>query len=379
MDSPADNMSGVKSVPRKRVWLLHPASLTFLFLVAMVAWVMANEGGNPMALVRPGTMYLEGNPQGTPGYDGQFVYYIARDPNPETVKQFLDVPAYRYQRILLPLLARFVVLGQASAIPWSLAILGILFQTAGTWALAALLDGWGVNRWYSLAYGLFAGFTLAVRLDLPESLAYGLVVMGFLAIQCQRNALSWLCFGLALFAKEVTIFFVVAALLSAFLNRRWKEVAGLGLVAFLPYMLFQIWLWHAFGQPGLGSGGAMATPFEVIPFMGLMRIGYYNPVYLLAMLVVFGPSIVLPSLWGLWVGIKRWLSGDSSIVVLALILNALVMPFLPFSTYRETGGTLRFACGLILSVLIYSSRYRIRKVLNYSQLWSVLNAFLFKS
>jgi hypothetical protein len=332
-----------------------------------------------MALVRPGTMYLERDPQGTQGYDGQFVYYIARDPNPETVKQLLDVPAYRYQRILLPLLARIVVLGQDSAIPWSLAVLGILFQTAGTLALAALLDGWGINRWYSLAYGLFAGFTLAVRLDLPEPLAYGLVASGFLAIQRQRNALAWLCFGLALFAKEVVVFFVAAALLSALLNRRWADAAGLSLVAILPYLLFQTWLWKAFGQPGLGSGGAMATAFEAIPFMGLLRIGYYSPIYLAAMLTVFGPSIVLPTLWGLWVGVRRWLSGDTHIVVLALVLNALVMPFLPFSTYRETGGTLRFACGLILSVIIYSSRYRMRKVLNYSQLWSVLNAFLLKS
>jgi hypothetical protein len=372
-------MSGFKSVIRRRIWYLHPASLTFLVLVAMVAWVIANEGGDPMALVRPGTMYMEGDPQGTQGYDGQFGYYIARDPNPETARQFLDVPAYRYQRILLPLLARFVVFGQGAAIPWSLAVLGIFFQTAGTWALAALLDGWGISRWYSLAYGLFAGFTLAVRLDLPEPLAYGLVAGGFLAIQRQRNVLAWLCFGLALFAKEVTIFFVAAALLSALFNRRWADVVGLSLVAMLPYMLFQIWLWKVFGQPGLGSGGAMATPFEIIPFMGLIRIGFYSPIYLVAMLVVFGPSIVLPALWGMWVGIKKWLSGDMNIVVLALVFNALIMPFLPFSTYRETGGILRFACGLILSVLIFSSRYQMRKVLNYSQLWLVLNAFLLKS
>jgi len=372
-------MSGIKPITRKQIWFFHPASLTFLVLAIMVVWVVASQGGDPMALVRPGTMYLEGDPQGTQGYDGQFVYYIARDPNPETVERLLDVPAYRYQRILLPLLARFMVLGQDSAIPWSLAVLGIAFQTAGTWALAALLDGWGINRWYSLAYGLFAGFTLAVRLDLPEPLAYGLVAGGFLALQRKSNAWAWLCFGLALFAKEVTVFFVAAALLSALLGRRWAEVTGLSLIAILPYMLFQIWLWSTFGQPGLGSGGAMATPFEVIPFMGLMRIGYYSPIYLVAMLVVFGPSVMLPTLWGLWVAIRRWLAGDTNIAVLALILNALVMLFLPFSTYRETGGTLRFACGLILSVIIYSSRYRMMKVLNYSQLWSVLNAFLLKS
>jgi hypothetical protein len=369
----------VKSLTHQPLWFVHPASLTFAVLLVMVLWVIGAEGGDPMALVRPGTMYLEGNPQGTQGYDGQFVYYIARDPNPENVKLFLDVPAYRYQRILLPILARSVVLGRASAIPWSLAVLGIFFQTAGTWALATLLEGWGVSRWYALAYGLFAGLTLAVRLDLPEPLAYGLVAGGFLAIQRQRHLLAWLCFGLALFAKEVTLIFLVAALISALLNRRWIDVAGLGLVAILPYGLFQLWLWRVFGQAGIGSGGAMATSFEVIPFMGLLRIGLYSPAYLAAMLAVFGPAIVLPSLWGLWAGIKKLYSGDMGIVVLALILNAMVMLFLPFSTYRETGGSLRMACGLVLSILIFSSRYRLRKVLNYSLFWLVLNAFLLKS
>jgi hypothetical protein len=54
------------------------------------------------------------------------------------------------------------------------------------------------------------------------------------------------------------------------------------------------------------------------------------------------------------------------------------MAFLPFSTYRETGGLLRFACGLVLAMVLFAARFRLRKVLNYSLAWMVLNAFLFK-
>ena len=263
--------------------------------------------------------------------------------------------------------------------PWALAALGVLIQAAGTWVVAELLAGWRVNRWYALGYGLFAGFTLSVVLDLPEPLAYGLVAGAFLAMERRKNGLAWLLFGLALFAKEVTMLFVVAAIASAVLNRRWSDVAGLSLFAVLPYGLFQYWLMRVFGQPGLGSGGAMATPFEVIPFMGLWRIGFYSLPYLAAMLVVFGPAIILPTLWGLGAGIKKWLYKDREIVVIALVLNALIMLFLPFSTYRETGGLLRFACGLVLALLMFSSRYRFWKVLNYSQFWLFLNVFLLKS
>ena len=123
----------------------------------------------------------------------------------------------------------------------------------------------------------------------------------------------------------------------------------------------------------------MATSFELIPFMGLLRIGYYSPEYLLAMLVVFGPAVVLPTLWGLWAAVKRGFSNNINVVVLALLLNTLAVIFLPFSTFRETGGLLRFTSGLVLAVLLFSGQYHLRRVLNLSVFWLVLNVFLLKS
>jgi hypothetical protein len=57
----------------------------------------------------------------------------------------------------------------------------------------------------------------------------------------------------------------------------------------------------------------------------------------------------------------------------------MMIAFLPYSTARETGGLLRFACGLVLAVLLFAARYRQRRALNYSFLWIVLNVFLLKS
>jgi hypothetical protein len=358
--------------------VICPALLTALLvtlLVTLIIW----DSHDPLALARLGTFYSEGDVQGSEGYDGQFVYYIARDFFPEIVAPFLDVPAYRFQRILYPLLARFFAFGDLARVPWTLPILAILAHTIGTWAVAVMLSGWGVNPWYALTYGLWVGFTLAIRLDLPEPLAYALVSVGLMTSMRRKSVLSWILFGLALFAKEVTILFVAAAGLSALINRRWKEILGLTIFAILPFAVFQVWLWQIFGDPGIGSGGAMATAFEFIPFMGFLRIGFDSIVYLSAMFVVFGPVILLPSIWGLWISSKKWISGDVNVVVLALFINALVIPFLPFSTFRETGGLLRFACGLVLAVLLFASRYHVRRVLNYSLLALVLNIFLIKS
>ncbi len=358
--------------------LSHPALITLVVLTLVVGGVIFQAGGDPLALARLGTRYSQSDPGGTEGYDGQFIYYIALDPNPQTVAPFLDVPAYRYQRILLPLLARLASFGRADILPWILAVLGLLAQAAGAWAVGELLAGWGIQRAYALVYGLWAGFVLAVRLDLPEPLAFALVAGALLAMQRRRPKIGWVLFALALFAKEVTVFFVAAQILADLFNRRWRYALALGAIAGLPYLLFQAWLWRLFGQPGLGSGGAMATPFEWVPFMGIIRIGAFSGLYLIAMLLVFGPAVLFPAIWGVVRSLKTWLSGERNVIVFGLLLNAAVIPFLPFSTFRETGGLLRFSCGLVLAVLLFAGRYQLRRALNYSVFWIVLNVFLLK-
>lgn len=357
---------------------IYPALITALAVTLLVALIIL-DSGSPLELARLGTLYSQGDPGGSEGYDGQFVYYIARELSPQRVAQYLDVPPYRFQRILYPILGRVFAFGDIERIAWTLPVLAIIAHSLGTWIVAIVLSGWGVSPWYALTYGLWVGFTLAIRLDLPEPLAYALVSSALLCSIRRKYVLSWLFFGLALFAKEVTIFFVAAAGLSALLNKQWRDVVGLTAFALLPYAIFQIWLWQIFGRPGFGSGGAMATAFELIPFMGFFRIGFDSQVYLLAMFVVFGPVIILPSIWGIWASLKKWISGDVNVVVLALFINALAVPFLPFSTYRETGGLLRFACGLVLAVLLFAARFKVSRVLNYGLLVIVLNIFLIKS
>jgi hypothetical protein len=254
----------------------------------------------------------------------------------------------------------------------------VLSMAGGTWAVQELLAGWGANRWYALVYGFWAGFTLALVVDLPEPLAYGLAAGAFLALERGRRWTGWLLLGLAAFVKEVTVLFTAAVLLAYLAQRRWRNLAGLALVGVLPYAAFQGWLWAVFGRPGIGSGGSMATPFELIPYMGLLRIGQYSTVYLFAMLLVFVPAVVLPSLWGAWRSGRFWLAGERNQITAALLVNAVVIAFTPFSTFRETGGIIRFASGLVLALLLFAGRYRQRRALNYSIFWLVLNLFLIK-
>ncbi len=100
---------------------------------------------------------------------------------------------------------------------------------------------------------------------------------------------------------------------------------------------------------------------------------------LLLYLVIFGPAILFPTLWGLWAAVRRWLAGDRSAEALSLVLNAAVIVFLPFSTFREPFGLVRVATGLVLAVIIFASTFGIRRALNYSLFWSAYLFMLIRS
>lgn len=357
---------------------LPPVFITLIVTAVYLGSVLVRSGFDPYELIRIGSQYQVEHSVEEQGYDGQFIYFIARDPDPETVAPYLDVPAYRYQRILLPLLGRITVLGQADTLPWALVGIGSAAHLIAVAVLARLLTGLGVGRGYALIYGLFPGILLSNRLALPEPLAYLFVLLA-IRLPEERRWLKWLSFALALFSKETTILFIGAQLLVYLSRRDWRGAVGLSATAFLPFAVFQGWLYVQFGELGLGSGGALATPFEWIPFMGWLRIGAFGLLPLLVFGVVIVPFVYFPAVWGLVKSVRDLYVRVIDQPAAALLLNAAVIPFLPFSTVREPGGLLRFACGLVLAVLLYAASRKQRRALNYGLLWLVLNAILVRS
>ena len=114
---------------RKKKWLT-PTLVIIVFCLLYVAGVLWQANGDPMAFVLLGTRFSEEDPAGSEGYDGQFVYQIAA--NPAGAAPFIDVPAYRYQRVLYPLLARFLAFGQPAIVPWALIVINVVAIGAGT-------------------------------------------------------------------------------------------------------------------------------------------------------------------------------------------------------------------------------------------------------
>jgi hypothetical protein len=336
---------------------IAPMLIVTLLAAAYLGWVLATNGGDPLALADLGTRYSQPEPGGTEGYDGQFNYYLALDPSPQRAAPHLDVPAYRYQHILYPLLARILALGNAAAIPWTLAAINLFSLAAFTFLVGELLNERGGNRWSAVPIGLWAGLLGAVRLDLSEPLALMLVAFALVIAgpRLERRIVpAGMLLALALLAKETMLPFVAGWVLWLILQREFRKGALIA-STILPFLALQVWLWIVFGSPGLGSGGAGATAFEIIPFSGLIRIGAVSLAAFAVLAVVYLPGLLVPAAFGLAAPIRDFWRRAGTPESCLLVVNALMIAVAPFSTFREPLGILRLACGLILCLWLYAA------------------------
>ena len=377
----------------------RPWAIVLALSLIYVGLTVGRYDGDPLAFAMVGTRYSQGDPQGSQGYDGQFAYYIARDPAQGW--QYCDVPAYRYQRILYPLMAWVLALGQPEGVGWTLIAINVAALAGGTYFTERLLAAEGANRWYALAYGLYGGLVAGLRLDLTEPLAYGLAQAGLWAWRTQeckkqearsrkqraghrgvavgRRILDFCpaaLFALAALAKETALITVLGLLLHMALKRHWREAVGLGLGVGLPFALWQGALWAWLGRPGVGAGGAMATPFEWLPFAGVLRAATVSwPVFWI-LLAIEWPLFVWPSIWAVVVSARDLMRGKRHPWMSVLLIQAATLPFLPFSTWREPLAMARLAVGLVAATLLYGTQRRRRHVLTFSLFWLVTLALL---
>ncbi|MFZ4828593.1 MAG: AZOBR_p60025 family cell surface glycopolymer formation protein [Phototrophicaceae bacterium] len=337
--------------------------------------------GSPLAWVTLGETYHPDEPflYSAEGYDGQFTYAIAQ--NPRDVGGRLDAPAYRFQRILLPLLGYGIAAGQVALVPYALMVVNLASVMLGT----ALLEHWLVehhrNRWYALGYGLAFGIIGGARLTLSEPLAYSLCLGAVLAVRHERIGIAGALGLLALLAKETTLFFLAGIGLQYLLERRWREGITFATLTLVPFVAWQVLLLRWFGELGIGSGGAGASGFEWIPLGGLLEIYQVGGMAVFGILMtLIAPFVLLPTAWA---GIRCWQDSRPpqrwTLTTSLLFTNALIMLFVPFSTYREINGLFRFIIGLQLAVILYASERRLLRPLRLGIIWTVPTIILLYS
>jgi hypothetical protein len=146
----------------------------------------------------------------------------------------------------------------------------------------------------------------------------------------------------------------------------------------LPFLAWQAVLWAWLGSPGVGSGGAGATGWEILPFRGLWSVGAIDMQALALLSLIVVPLTVIPALLSLWATGRDIWQGRWHPFSTMLLANALTMVFLPQSTYREPLAMLRLTIGLMAATILYGAYKRSRRILNYTYFWLASLVFLTK-
>lgn len=288
------------------------------------------------------------------GYDSQFFYYLAVDP--VNARYYMDANTYRYTRILYPMVARVLGLGQPGLIAYMLIIVNWLALAGGTVAVAAWLRHQRVSPWFALVYGFYPGLFFGLQRDLSEPLAYGLVAVAVLLFDRMLLPAAAV-FALAALTRETTALFTVlyaASLLvrgpsvarwSERIRANWRQV-----LVFLAIALVPLAAWKAFLLLWLGPQGDAGLQFTALPFQGIWHwrgaIGTVEQMDQIRSVVIPGVLCGATAVLALARGIIR----RDVVVLLAHVL--LFVVFTQAASYANYSGSGRISTGVVLAALL---------------------------
>jgi hypothetical protein len=237
--------------------------------------------GDPSAFINPGERFLapELLPPGTyvypqNGYDGQIFFYLAQDPlltGKVATRDQIDSPhigavAYRYQRILLPVLGWLTSWGHPRILEWTLPLINIVAVLGAGFLLARFAVSRGRSPWLSLIYMVSIGVAVGVVNDLADPLAASLFVAGVVWWLEGRTALAVTALSACLLARELYLIPVVSIVLLELIRGRRRALPWL-----VPVAVFGVWQTYlrlALAAPVTPENAARPSP---VPLWGAMR------------------------------------------------------------------------------------------------------------
>jgi hypothetical protein len=171
------------------------------------------------------------------GFDGQFYRIVAHDPLGKADISYVDIPALRYRRILIPGLAYLIGFGSG---PWTdraynLVVLGSLFVGA-YWAARLALATKFPPTW-SMAVLLVPGVFSSVERATVD-VAMVSLTLGFLWYVLEGS--GWALYAVlvcAPLARETGVCLTAALVVYELIGRRWKRAAFFG-SSILPALLW---------------------------------------------------------------------------------------------------------------------------------------------
>jgi hypothetical protein len=208
---------------------------------------------------------------GGSGYDGQFYAQLALVPlvKDPAIDRALDNPPYRARRILFSWTAYVAGLGRPA---WVLQAYAI--QNVVCWlALAWLLCRWippdtcrGLALWAACLFS--QGMLVSVLLALTDGPSMVLIAIAAAAAEGARTLAASSILGIAALGRETNL---LALTMLPWPRRRrdWVRTAVAVIVAALPLLLWQDYLWSIYRTQSLANQNQLAMPFTAVIAKGL--------------------------------------------------------------------------------------------------------------
>jgi hypothetical protein len=235
---------------------VRPATVVTVFYGVVLALLLSTHAWDPEFFATRGPQWLRHYPTMQFPSDGLIFHELASHPA-EAVRH---LRAYRVNRILYPMIAWLLALGQSGLVAWTLVLVNLAAIALATELMHRLLERRGASPWNALAYGAWVGLGLALLHDTAEPATYLAALFGIWLIDRRRPVLASAAFLAALLGRETALLLCGPYLVAA---GRGKRGPSRWLPAALVLGLWLMWLtvialW--LGRP-FPSSGVLGFPF----------------------------------------------------------------------------------------------------------------------
>ena len=200
------------------------------------------------------------------GYDGQQFLSIALDPFLQDLDTLasLDHPAYRYRRILYPLLSYLLGFGNTQVIPYVMVAINAIAILLIIWVTGLYFKSYSANVNQALFVLTIPGVWIVLSLSTSDLLAGLFLISAFYFYQNNKPISMALMVSLGCLTRETLLLLWMALIVSAMWQKKYLYFKYLGM-AIIPPLAWNIYviLLGLNGAPGTGNFGS--------PFFGIIQ------------------------------------------------------------------------------------------------------------